>query len=81
MRPAVRGPANYFSARRESLIDSSHAPGNRNSHAICCHGEDDRALNDAAAIHATRRVKTDAVRVHARSRNPGSTVLNLTVPV
>ena len=61
--------------RFESCTWKSH------SHAICCHGEDDRALNDAAAIHATRRVTTDAVRVHARSRNPGSTVLNLTVPV
>ncbi len=67
MRPAVRRPANHFSTRRENLIDSSHAPGHRNSHAIGRHSEDDPALNDAVAIHATRRVKTDAVRVHARS--------------
>ena len=50
-----------FSTRRENLIDPSHAPGNRNSHAIGRRGEDDRALNDAVAIHATRRVKTDTV--------------------
>ena len=81
MRPAVRGPANNFSTPRENVIDPSHAPGNRNSHAIGRHSENDRALNDAVAIHATRRVKTDAVRVHARSGTLSSIVLNLIVRV
>ncbi len=45
------------------------------------HSEDDRALNDAVAIHARRRVKTDAVRVYARSSTLSGIVLNLIVRV
>jgi hypothetical protein len=72
---------NNFSARRENSIDSNHARGNRNSHAIGRHSEDDPGLNDAVAIHARRRVKTDAVHVHARSSTLSSIVLNLIVRV
>jgi hypothetical protein len=47
MRPAVRGPANQFSACREDWIDSSHAPGNGNSRAIHSHGQREHPPNDA----------------------------------
>jgi hypothetical protein len=79
MRPAVREPANPFSACRETWIDSSHAPGNGNARAINSHGQDEHPLNNAVRMHARHRVKTDTVRVHARPAPRASTVLNLIV--
>ena len=46
MRPAARGPANQFSACRENWIDSSHARGNGNSHAIHSHGKNEHSPYD-----------------------------------
>ena len=53
-RPAVRGPANQFSACRENWIDSSHAPGSGNSRAIHSHGQNEHPLNDA--VRCTRGI-------------------------
>ena len=52
-------------ARTES--DSSHVPGNSNPNAICSHGQNERAPTMLCDSHAARRVKTDMVRIHARS--------------
>lgn len=54
MRPAVREPANPFSACRENWIDSSHTPGNGNSRASHSHGQGEHPLNNA--VRCTRAI-------------------------
>jgi hypothetical protein len=69
-RPAARGPANQFSACREEL-DRFESRTCR--WQLACHPQPpptSASTQRCRAMHAKHRVKTDAVRAHARSTVP-----------
>jgi hypothetical protein len=53
-RPAVREPANPFSACQENWIDSSHAPGNGNSRTVNRHRDNEHLLDNV--VRCTRGI-------------------------